>query len=72
VNKETAKHWHKIYQNKNLSGRLNNIGFGLCSVIDGLIRVLSLGYLHTTLTLDYARNTAKNRFVKLKRERGAI
>jgi hypothetical protein len=72
MNKEMAKNWHKVYQNKNPSGRLNNMGFGLSAVIDGLIRVLSLGYLHTTFTLDYARNTAKNRFVKLKRERGAI
>ena len=63
--------WHKFYRNRNPSGRLNNMGFGLCTIADGLVRVLSFGYLHTTFTLDYARNTAKAHFAKLRQARGA-
>ena len=48
----------KIERNKNPAGRLNNIAFGLCCIGDGLVRVLSLGFLHSSLTLDHARETA--------------
>lgn len=53
--------------NKHPSGRLNNIHFGLCAIADGLVRVLSFGFLHSTFTLDQARNVAKRRLEQLKK-----
>ena len=41
------------------SGYLSNVVFGLCEVCDGLVRILSLGYACTTLTLDYSRRQAR-------------
>jgi len=38
-----------ITRNKHAAGRLNNIGFGLCEVVDGLIRVFTLGFYNTSL-----------------------
>lgn len=55
----------KIQRNLHPAGRINNIGFGLCAIVDGLVRVLSLGFLHTTLTVNYTRNT----FLKLLKEK---
>jgi len=57
----------KIERNKNPAGRFRNIGFGLCCIGDGLVRVLSLGFLHSSLCLDYARETARRSFRKLRR-----
>lgn len=54
--------------NKHPSGRISNIGFGLCSIADGLIRVFSLGFLHSTFALDYARNQARRRFQAQQRK----
>ena len=54
-----------IERNENPAGRLNNIGYGLCCIGDGLVRVLSLGFLHSRFTLDYARATARRYFYKL-------
>jgi hypothetical protein len=50
-----------IERNKNLSGPMSNVVFGLCCIMDGLIRVLSLGRLSTSMPLDYARNQARER-----------
>ena len=60
----------KFYRNLHPAGRVNNMGFGLCTIIDGLVRVLSLGFLHTTLTLDYTRTTSR-RLIKQRSERNA-
>jgi hypothetical protein len=57
----------KLQRNLNPSGRLSNMAFGFYQFADGLIRMLSLGFAHTTLPLDHARRTAKARFDKLKR-----
>ena len=57
-----------IQRNKHFSGRIGNITFGLCSIADGLIRVFSLGFCHTTLTLDLTRKQTKKRFVQLRKE----
>lgn len=56
----------KIQRNKHPDGRISNIVFGLCHIADGLVRAGSLGSLHTTFPLDYARYLAKHRFAKLK------
>ena len=49
----------KIQRNQNQAGRVWNMVFGLACVVDGLIRLVSLGFLHTTLCLDVARKQAK-------------
>ena len=59
----------KIQRNKNPAGRISNIGFGLCSIADGLTRVVSLGFLHSTFTLDYSRRQARMHIQKLKAAR---
>lgn len=41
--------------------------FGLCSIGDGLVRVLSLGFYHTRLTLNYSRYSAGLAIRKMKK-----
>ena len=40
---------------------VNNFIFGVCQIADGLVKVLSLGKLQSTFTIDLARNVAKKR-----------
>ena len=56
----------KIQRNRHFAGRVNNVHFGLCQLADGLVRVLSFGFLHSTFTLDQARNVARKQLTKLK------
>jgi hypothetical protein len=49
---------------KNPAGRISNIFFGLCVVIDGIIRIVSLGFLSTNLPLQFSRIQAKRSFKK--------
>jgi hypothetical protein len=56
----------KIQRNLHPAGRVNNIGFGLCAIADGFVRVFSFGFLHTTLTLDHARNASLKAILKKK------
>lgn len=42
--------------------------FGVCTIGDGLVRVCSLGFLHSTFTLDYARRQARKHIDNLKRK----
>lgn len=55
-----------IQLNKNVTGRMSNIVFGLAALIDGLVRVFSLGFLHTTLPISTSRKQTKAYFEKLK------
>lgn len=48
-----------IERNKHPAGRLSNMVFGSAAICDGLIRVLSLGFLHTRMTLNWSRYQAK-------------
>ena len=41
--------------NKHQAGRLSNMVFGLACVLDGLVRILSCGWLHTSLPLLYSK-----------------
>jgi len=54
----------KIQRNLHPAGRVSNIGFGLCAIADGLVRVFSFGFLHTTLALDHARNASRKAIFK--------
>ena len=44
-----------IRRNYHFYGRGFNILFGLCEIADGLVRVVSLGYLHTHLTVTLSK-----------------
>jgi hypothetical protein len=57
-----------IYRNKHPAGRFNSFTFGLCNIGDGLVRVLTFGFFHSTFALDHARSTAKRRIEKFRRE----
>ncbi len=59
-----------IQLNKNAAGRRANIVFGLVTLIDGLVRVFSLGFLHTTLPLNTSRKQTKAYLEKLKSIKG--
>ncbi len=37
------------------------IVFGFCNVFDGLVNILSLGYLQSKVSLNYAKHCAKQR-----------
>lgn len=47
-----------IQRNKHSAGRLSNVVFGLAQIGDGLVRVLSLGFAHSTFSMDVARRQA--------------
>jgi hypothetical protein len=57
-----------IYFNKHPAGRVSNVGFGLVCLLDGLVRVLSLGFFNSTFALDYARWQAKHLLDKKVRQ----
>ena len=44
-----------IQINKNAAGRFSNILFGVANFIDGIVRIGSLGFLHTRLPLEVSR-----------------
>lgn len=56
-----------IERNKHPAGRLSNMVFGCAAVCDGLVRVVSLGFLHTRLTLNWSRRQAKRAIRKPKK-----
>ena len=40
------------------------IVFGLCSIMDGLVNILSLGFLQSSFALEHAKAVAKKRMSK--------
>lgn len=48
-----------ISRNLHPAGRGWNALFGAAQLVDGCVRVLSLGFLHTTLPLTVSRNQAR-------------
>jgi len=58
----------KIERNRHPAGRLSNLGFGLIQIADGLVRTISLGYLHTDLGCWYTRRQSKAMFAKLAKQ----
>jgi hypothetical protein len=59
-----------IERNLHPAGRAWNFVFGLACVIDGLVRVVSLGFLHTTLCLLVTRYQSKAAIEAAIRARG--
>lgn len=59
-----------IERNRNPTGRIANVVFGLATLGDGLVRVLSFGFLHTCWPLNVAAYQSKQYFAALKAARG--
>ena len=51
-----------LERNLNAAGRRANVLFGAVELVDGLVRVLSLGFLHTRLTLIVSRWQVRRSF----------
>lgn len=60
-----------IYKNRHQAGRLWNVTFGLACLFDGLVRVLSLGFCHSTLPMEVSKHQAFAIGRRMKREREA-
>jgi len=58
-----------IQRNRNAAGRWGNMVFGLAQLADGVVRVLSLGFLHTRLPLNVSRWQALRSFQLLAKKR---
>jgi hypothetical protein len=58
-----------IERNRNPIGRLGNIVFGLATLADGLIRVISLGYLHTRFPVNLSKSQTKRYLMRIKAAR---
>lgn len=56
-----------IERNRHPAGRSGNVLFGLAQIGDGLVRVLSFGFLHSTLALTVSRQQAKSMIQRAKR-----
>ena len=61
-----------IERNRHPAGRSWNALFGFAEIIDGLVRVLSLGFLHTRLLLVVTKHQARRMITKLKKRRAAL
>lgn len=57
-----------IERNLHPAGRIGNIVFGFAAIGDGLVRVLSLGFLHSRFTLTVARNQTLRSIDRLKKK----
>ena len=51
-----------IDRNLNAAGRRANVLFGVAELVDGLVRVLSAGFLHTRLCLIVTRWQVRRAF----------
>ena len=54
----------KIVLVKGSARGLHRIIFGLCNIMDGLVNVLSLGFLQSSFSLEHAKTIAKKRIEK--------
>lgn len=44
-----------LERNRHPSGKISNILFGFAAIADGLVRVISFGFLHTRFTLELSK-----------------
>lgn len=58
-----------IFKNKNPSGKLWNILFGLAQFVDALVRILSLGYFCTNYCVTVSRHMTQYHINNLKKKR---
>ena len=54
----------KIVLVKGSARGLHRIVFGLCNIMDGLVNILSFGFLQSSFSLEHAKKRAMNRFAK--------
>ena len=54
-------------RNYHSSGRIANIRFGLAHLVDGLVRVLSLGFMHTRFPSNVSRNETIRQINKMRK-----
>lgn len=52
-----------IQRNHTRGGHVGSMGLGVCNIVDGAVRVLSVGILHSTFALDFARWLARRRLL---------
>lgn len=58
-----------IQRNLNPAGRMGCIVFGLAQLLDGVVRVVSGGSLHTTAPLAVSREQSRRHIQNLKHAR---
>ena len=56
-----------IQRNRNPAGRIGCIVFGLAQLLDGMVRVASGGFFHTTAPLAVSRGQTRRHIQNLKR-----
>lgn len=61
-----------IERNRHAAGKLWNAAFGAAQVLDGLVRLISCGTLHTRLTLEVSRQQAQAVGKRIKRSRAKL
>lgn len=59
-----------IFRNKNPAGKHWNFLLGIAEIFDGLVRIISLGYLSTSAPLKVSRSQALVAINQMKRLRG--
>lgn len=55
--------------NRHPTGRSGNLLFGSCEIIDGIVRVISLGFLHTRLLSTVTGWQARRMINNVERKR---
>lgn len=58
-----------IERNRHPAGKLFNLLFGLSEIADGLVRVASLGYLHSRFALEVSKRAVKRHIAWQKKQR---
>jgi hypothetical protein len=61
-----------IERNRHVAGWIGNILFGLVTLADGLVRCLSLGFLHTRFPVEMARIQAKRAHIRQMKKAARI
>ena len=49
--------------------RLSNAAFGVAEIVDGIVRILTVGHVHTRLPIEQARWAMQQHINRLKRGR---
>lgn len=58
-----------FFLNKNPAGKVTNVLFGLAELVDGSVRLLSLGFIATGLTSTVSRWQVERHIKRLKKGR---
>jgi hypothetical protein len=55
---------------RNPRPKWQNVAHGFANLIDGLVRVLSLGWIGSSCALELARHLAKREFSRARKQQG--